>query len=689
MKAVLKIFIVCAVILVGFSWIPRVKYDISLIEYLKYSLPLTDEERAYLEEKDTLIYGMDRKAPPLTFVNEETGQNEGLLVDYVSSLSIELGINIDYEPLIWNDLLVSLKNQSVDMADLFESEARSKTFAFSQPLYLLRGIVVTTEDHREMEELSQLAGKRIAVADGDYTEELLLDMFSEENSITLVTVRDVEEGIELLIGGSVDALAGDETVIDYYTEMLQVKKQICQIGDCLYEKNVTFAVNKEDTQLLTILNKGILQLKKKNILVRTQEKWFGSSSLVITDSSALNWLPMVVLVASLIFLIFFVWEHLLGRQIQDKTCEIQMQKDNLRTIIDTIHAMLLVINEEHMIFDLNQNAREQLSGEDTPLIGQTVDEFPLLASLLAFAEQGGDGLHQYDGRYYSVFLRPLHAEDAKQLLIIEDLTEKTLAERKLRQESKMIAVGQLSAGLAHEIRNPLGLIRTYSYILQGRTSDEVSSHALNVIGASTDRINHFIENLLNFSRLGNDTPSWVDMDQILKNMISLERKKLESAGVTTVISCPSPCRLYTNEETVKIILVNLIHNAMDALAETAAPEIRIVVATESQGFTFSVYDNGPGIPADQIETVFNPFFTTKDTGTGLGLYIVNMELEKVGGSIHIDSSPQAGTTFTVFIPVKHGEDQIQEVSKMQEVSETDENSAKPDGQENSSPEVIL
>lgn len=654
-KNALKIFIVCTIILAGFSWIPQVKYDISLWEYLEYSLPITDEEQAYLNEKGGLIYGMDRKAPPLTFVSEETGQNEGLLVDYVSSLSIELGINIQCAPLVWNDLLASLKARQIDMADLFESEERGESFAFTQPLYLLRGIVVTTGSHPNLTDLDQLAGKRIALSDGDYVEELLLDMFRDEDAITLVPVRDVEEGMNLLLDGYVDALAGDETVIDYYTETLQAKKQIRQIGDCLYEKNVTFAVDKDDATLLRILNKAILELKKKNILVQTQEKWFGSSSLVITDSTALNWLPVVVSILSLLVLLFLVWEHILERRIAEKTCEIQMQKDNLRTIIDAMHDLLLVIGKDHVILDLNQSALRQLSSEENPLIGQSLMEIPFLSALFTSAQQSGEGPHQYGGRYYAVFLRPLQAQGTTQLLVIEDLTEKTLAERKLRQESKMIAVGQLSAGLAHEIRNPLGLIRTYSYILEGRISDEVSSHSLKVITESTDRINRFIDNLLSFSRLGNDTLSWVNIEQLIQNILSLERKNLETAGIEAALSCPPTCRFYTNEETLKIVLVNLIHNAMDALAKTPSPGLKISVSHTEQGLTLTVGDNGPGIPSGQLETIFNPFFTTKDTGTGLGLYIVTLELEKLGGSIHVDSNPQDGTTFTIILPLKTSE----------------------------------
>ena len=258
----------------------------------------------------------------------------------------------------------------------------------------------------------------------------------------------------------------------------------------------------------------------------------------------------------------------------------------------------------------------------------------------------------YQGRYYSIFVRTVGAEKKNRLIQIEDCTEKVFTERKFRQESKMIAVGQLSAGLAHEIRNPLGLIKNYSYILRDFAEDDMASHSLDVIGESADRIDHLIENLLRFSRLSNDKPARLNVEQLLQNIIDLERKKTEKQNIMLSLLCPKDLAIYAREETIKIVAFNLINNAIESFHELQREQgkLEIRAKAEAGALVLEVEDNGSGMSQETMENIFNPFFTTKDTGTGLGLYIVSSELEKVGGQISVKSELGQGTVFTVTIP---------------------------------------
>lgn len=243
---------------------------------------------------------------------------------------------------------------------------------------------------------------------------------------------------------------------------------------------------------------------------------------------------------------------------------------------------------------------------------------------------------------------------------IDDCTESNRTERRLRQENKMIAVGQLSAGLAHEIRNPLGLIKNYSYILRDyeeeHEADEMFEHSIDVIEESVGRIDNLIENLLSFSRLSNDEKAVFNLEKLLQSIISLERKKTDTQNIILTMDCTKDLSICTREETVKIAAFNLVNNAVEAFGDTenTVGEIHISVSEEYDGdkrmVCLDVEDNGPGISEEAQEKIFNPFFTTKDKGTGLGLYIVNSELEKVGGRISVKSEEGKGTRFTVHIP---------------------------------------
>lgn len=651
--------LVLILLLIGFVAIANLQFDISPVDYIKFSRPLTDEEQNYLKEKETIIYGMDWKQPPLTFINEENNQIEGLLVDYMSSLSIELGVNITYDATPFSQIMDAMDSGKVDMSDLFESPERLKKYAFTQPLYRLKGIAVTNAHRIDLDSVSKLRGLKIALVEDDFAIEHFNIYYPEEQTgNTYIQVRDMEEGLKRLQNQEIDALAGDDTVINYYASQMNMTEEIREIGSSgLYEKNATFAVRKDDQLLLSILNKGILNLKKKNILVQAQNKWFHTSAPVITDINAMRWLPFAVAGAVIIILGFFFWQSIMDRKIAQRTREIQLQKDNQRTIIDNIHAMLFVVNRNNIVTDVNQMAAEVLQCSPESLFGQKTVQIPLLSALLdAHKKKPSPGIiHQLHGRYYTVFVRPLNAIDGSQLIVIEDQTEKTMTEKRLRQESKMSAVGQLSAGLAHEIRNPLGLIKNYTYILNySLEEDEVCSHALQVIGESTDRINSLIENLLSFSRLGDEKMSHVNLYRLVQNIAALEKKKMEKSQILLKLDCAEDAAFYTSEETLKITLINLLNNAVDALTDDTEKEtqkwICCRIEASSDELTIDISDNGPGIAEKNTDSLFVPFFTTKDYGTGLGLYTVSSELDKLGGTIQLDSEYKQGARFIVRIP---------------------------------------
>lgn len=653
-KLIIRSILVLVSAMIGFTAIAYQQFNISPVDYVRYSLPLTNEEQEYLKEKKTIVYGMDWKAPPLTFTNEEDGQNEGMLIDYMTALSMEVGVNVNFMPIPFNEIMSSLDAQTIDMSDLFESPERAKKYAVTQPLYRLRGIVITNAERKDLQDVGELKNKRIALIDDDYAVEFFRRTYPESKTgNAYVLVGDMAEALALLFDQKVDAAAGDETVIEYYAK--EQKIAIREIGEGLYEQNVTFSVHKDNTLLLSVLNKGILKLKEKNILAQGQKKWFNNSAPVITDINAMRWLSFVTVAAVMILLGFFFWQSIMDKKIEVRTREIQLQKDNQRTIIDNIHALLFVVNHENIIFDANRMAIDVLQSSPNFLFGKKMEEIPLLNALLTAykKEENPAQVHVFRGRYYTVFIRQLNAMDDRQLIVIEDQTEKTLTERRLRQESKMSAVGQLSAGLAHEIRNPLGLIKNYTYILNYSVESNVeTSHALQIIEESTDRINALIENLLNFSRISDEKLSFVNVYALVQSVTALEIIKMEKKKIRFFIECPEEIKFYTSEEVLKITLINLLNNAVDALETVEKEEkwIKCRVIVDNNELRVDVIDNGPGISEENAESLFLPFFTTKDYGTGLGLYTVSSEIDNLGGTIQLNSEWKEGAHFIVRLP---------------------------------------
>lgn len=667
LKSFSKIAFALLLIIVSMGLIVEMKYMIPLNEYLAYSQPLTREEQQYLDEIELFTYGVDPENAPFSEISEKDGAAKGLIIDYISIISSELNVPISEAAVRTADQPQALKDGKIDIADLFNDTDAKGRYVSTQPIYKLEGIIVTAYENREVNYYEDFAKQALAVVRDPFVEERIEDAFPKGQKTKIVYVDSPKEGLELVMSGEVGGFAGNELSIAHYADELDIDDKLRQVGDSLYKEEVSLAVSVYDTKLYNILNKTLLKLKKEGAFVNAQKDWLGSSADMVTNSVSVRWAEYIIVFCVGLVVILMLWESVLNRRIDKKTKELQIERNNLQTIIDNIDALIAVISGDDIIVQCNAYGKKMLGDEKGTFIGcgvGTVDKLNALKQLYESKPQ--QQYYSYEGRDYHINLRVLNRQKGSELLRIDDCTERNRAEKKLRQENKMIAVGQLSAGLAHEIRNPLGLIKNYSYILRDiadefntdelEESDEMLEHSLDVIDESVGRIDALIENLLRFSRLSNDEKALFNLEKLLQSIISLERKKLETSRIRLTLNCEKDLSVCTCEESIKIIAFNLLNNAVEAFEESERKdgEIRIAVSREYDGektaVRLDIKDNGPGISEEAMETIFNPFFTTKAKGTGLGLYIVNSEVEKVGGRIAVTSEEGKGTLFTVRIP---------------------------------------
>ena len=258
------------------------------------------------------------------------------------------------------------------------------------------------------------------------------------------------------------------------------------------------------------------------------------------------------------------------------------------------------------------------------------------------------------GNLANVLAEELRAQSEKHRRAAEQLEEAGVhiqrAEEAVRRSDRLAALGQLSAGLAHELRNPLGTIKASAEMLSRNvaTENEVAREMAGFIASEVDRTNSLVTRFLHFARPLELRLDNADLAHMLDRAIAaVEREAPEIAIYRNYEPAIPPFPF--DAELLERVFFNLVLNA----AQATAPGGAVTVKTRAAGGTaeISVIDRGAGIDAEHLDSIFNPFFTTKPQGVGLGLAIVSKIVDEHGGKIAVESEPGKGSIFVVSLPM--------------------------------------
>ena len=225
-------------------------------------------------------------------------------------------------------------------------------------------------------------------------------------------------------------------------------------------------------------------------------------------------------------------------------------------------------------------------------------------------------------------------------------------EEQLRRADRLSALGELSAGMAHEIRNPLGSIRGTAEILrEGIDPSDRRYEFAGILIKEVDRLNRVVQDFLDFARPAPVERSRVDINEALQELLVLTRQQAVKSGVRVELLPGDLPPAPGDREQLKQAFLNLFLNALQAMPAGG----RLVIATTPLDGEVQVRftDTGQGIPPESLEKIFNPFFTTRQEGTGLGLAITHRIVQGHGGRIEVASRIGEGTVFTLTFPVEN------------------------------------
>ena len=230
----------------------------------------------------------------------------------------------------------------------------------------------------------------------------------------------------------------------------------------------------------------------------------------------------------------------------------------------------------------------------------------------------------------------------------------------LLQNEKLAALGQTVSGVAHELNNPLATILTWSERLTGRALDALTKRGIGIILGEAERAAKIVRNLLTFARKHHTTRGMVDLNQVVRETLSLRSYDQRVSNIATIDALATGLpQVFADAHQLKQVLLNLLINAEQAMSSASGRGTLIVrtwhEAAEDR-VVLEINDDGPGIPADVQPRIFDPFFTTKSagTGTGLGLTVAGRIVDDHGGELGLESTPGQGASFFVRLPAGAG-----------------------------------
>lgn len=232
--------------------------------------------------------------------------------------------------------------------------------------------------------------------------------------------------------------------------------------------------------------------------------------------------------------------------------------------------------------------------------------------------------------------------------------EVTRAKDKLVEAEKLASIGRLAGGIAHEIKNPLASIKTFTEYLNKKFEDpEFRTKFQRIVGSEVDRINHIVEQLVTYAHPKPASPQEIDLNKVIEETLALLENDLKKRNIIiTKHLSAAASRLISDPEQLKQVFLNLFLNSIQAMENKKTVQKELSITTEKHNGTIKIKisDTGEGIPADKLPLIFDPFFTTKQKGCGLGLSIVKSIIESQKGEISVKSDLGKGTSFWINLP---------------------------------------
>ena len=568
----------------------------------KNEVSLNIDELAWLKKNNMeIVFVGQINYPPFEFIDDERGDYTGMAVELIRWMGTELGFTPVFKPMSFASAQQTVLNGKADaLTGIFESPQRKLLFDFTDQVFSVPASIFIHSDRTDIITLQDLTNKKVSVQRGDYAIEYL----KQQNIfVEWIYTDDFKTAIEYVAQGKADANIGDEQIVLYHIYKNNYQQVIKKIGTPLYIGKDCMAVAKGNVIVLSILQKGLLRAQKSGVLEQIYQKWLGLSYSVQVKREWSTTITMIISILLGIIILSIFWIIQLRATVLRKTNEIQKVNNSLQNL----NQQLIQANEQ-LVIDLKEHSRLEEERKNVELKIEKIQKFESLALMASSVA------HDFNN-YLTGILGNIE-------LALSEMNTNSPAYIKL-QDARYIALQSREL-----INSMLDFAGSTSLKLEVITLQSLIDEIKPLIETSTKH-----QNIVEYSYF--DTPIIIkgDKTQLKQSILNIILNAIEAAPEHTgkvFITC-----------TTKELTIDDISKYFHAGNELYSGEYAFVI----------VEDNGTGIPKSMLGKIFDPFFSTKKSGRGIGLSTSMGIIKAHGGCIIVDSEPGRGSKFLIILPL--------------------------------------
>ncbi|WP_286885100.1 transporter substrate-binding domain-containing protein [Aneurinibacillus sp. UBA3580] len=639
-----------------------------------------------LPVKKTYKIAAEWALPPFSYITSN-GSFVGASIDIMDKIATYNNLAFEYIPMDLARAEKELQAGRIDaIAGMTYSTEKSGAFDFSDPYFTMSdALIIPKEKRQAVHSISDIRSLHVVLQNRKPVLESLLNLRHSNLTVT----RNQLSGMLLLLEKRADVFIGNKWTANVYLRHFRQQDNFIILEEVIEPADFAIAVRKGDDSLLAVINRTLTTMKAKGEINQLMNNWLMSESdvQIARLQKFIQLLATVLIATACVLLFIYLWNQRLKKAVQSRTEELWLLTHHLQEqrqdiadrdafkeqILNNIHTGIVTFSMDYKVTSYNTRANEMLGF--TGGFFKEKNYPPLLARILAHYRDNSKQHQSHknaltkleineSGVWKVIYYRLLTLHDAQKkqigyLLSMTDRTEETRLEQKLVMQEKLHALGQLVAGVAHEIRNPLTSIKTFVDLLPSKYDQPKFREAImEHLPAEINRLNAIVTDLLDYARPRSPSKEMYPANALLTSLLTFLRVTLEKKEIVLEQSCQDDIAFYTDPQQIRQVFLNLLLNAIDAVEETAEKKIIITVEKENaETGRITIADTGTGIESEQMKRIFEPFYSSKHNGVGLGLPLSYKLLRENKGDIRITSHPGLGTKVTVFLPLHKPEEE--------------------------------